>query len=117
MLVKSHNYGRDFAALQRLLSLNLRYLGLLGPRQRRDQLLHALMEAGVAIDSELFSPAGLDLGAETPEEIALAIVAEINAVFADASGESLRDRKAPIHGWNLAPSPATRIEEWAVSGR
>jgi|SRR5436190_9940875 len=117
VLVKSHNYGRDFAALQRLLSLNLRYLGLLGPRQRRDQLLHALMEAGVAIDSELFSPAGLDLGAETPEEIALAIVAEINAVFADASGESLRDRKAPIHGWNLAPSPATRIEEWAVSGR
>lgn len=117
-IVKSHNYGRDFAALQHSFTLNLRYLGLLGPRQRRDQLLHGLLEAGVPIDSELFSPAGLDLGAETPEEIALAIVAEINAVFADASGESLRGRKTPIHRWNLVRSPhQEQIEECAVSAQ
>src|SRR5207237_3621678 len=80
-IVKSHNYGRDFAALQHLLPLKLRYVGLLGPRKRRDQLVNALVDAGVSIDSELFAPAGFDLGAETPEEIALAIVSEINAVF------------------------------------
>ena len=41
-IVKSHNYGRDFAALRHLLQLNLRYVGLLGPRKQRDQLLGAL---------------------------------------------------------------------------
>ncbi len=96
-LVKTHNYGRDYAALQKLLPLGLRYLALLGPRRRRDQLLHALIEEGVEIRSELFAPAGLDLGAEGPEQIALAMVAEIQAVFAGAEAESLRERKAPIH--------------------
>lgn len=111
-VVKSHNYGRDFAALQHLLQFKLCYVGLLGPRKRRDQLVNALLDAGVSIDSELYAPAGFDLGAETPEEIALAIVSEIQFVFAEASGESLRDRRAPIHGWNLVrpPSPVP-VEE------
>jgi xanthine/CO dehydrogenase XdhC/CoxF family maturation factor len=65
---------------------------------------------GVPLNAELFSPTGLDLRAETPEEIALAIVAEIQAVFAESSGESLRDRKAPIHGWNVAPARTTECE-------
>ncbi|MEN3370399.1 MAG: xanthine dehydrogenase accessory factor [Verrucomicrobiota bacterium] len=105
-IVKSHNYGRDFAALCHLLKLDLPYVGLLGPRKRRDQLLNAVWDSGVSIDAELFAPAGLDLGAETPEEIALALVSEIQAVFAGASAESLRDRKAPIHGWNILRKPA-----------
>jgi xanthine/CO dehydrogenase XdhC/CoxF family maturation factor len=63
------------------------------------------LDSGVAIDAEIFAPAGLDLGAETPEEIALALVSEIQAVFADASAEPLRDRKAPIHGWNIVRKP------------
>jgi xanthine/CO dehydrogenase XdhC/CoxF family maturation factor len=109
-IVKSHNYGRDFSALQRLLGHNLRYVGLLGPRKRRDQLLGDLLDIGVAVNAELFSPAGLDLHAETPEEIALAIVSEIQAVFAESSGHSLRDRKAPIHGWNVVPLPANGCE-------
>src|SRR2546421_11777003 len=100
-IVKSHNYGRDFAALCQLLKLDLRYVGLLGPRKRRDQLLNAVLDEGIAIDAEGFAPAGLDLGAETPEELALALVSEIQATFAGASAESLRDRKAPIHGWNI----------------
>ncbi len=96
-VVKTHNYGRDYAALEKLLPLGLSYLALLGPRRRRDQLLHTLLEAGVIARSELFSPAGLDLGAESPEEIALAVVAEIQATFAAAPGASLRDRRIPIH--------------------
>jgi xanthine/CO dehydrogenase XdhC/CoxF family maturation factor len=108
-IVKSHDYGRDFAALRHLLEMPLRYVGLLGPRKRREQLLHALIDNGVDLEAELFAPAGLDLGAETPEEIALAIVAEIQSVFADASSQSLRDRKVPIHGWNTAPRRAETL--------
>jgi xanthine dehydrogenase accessory factor len=96
-IVKSHNYGRDFVALTKLLPLELRYVGLIGPRKRRDQLTNELLEFGVTINSGFFAPAGIDLGAETPQEIALSIVAEIQRVFAGGSGESLRERKMPIH--------------------
>jgi xanthine/CO dehydrogenase XdhC/CoxF family maturation factor len=116
-IIKSHNYGRDFAALQHLLRLDLRYVGLLGPRRRRDQLLHALLDDRVDINAELFAPAGLDVGAETPEEIALAIVAEIQTVFAHATGMSLRDRKVPIHGWTVAPRAAQKPEACELSPR
>jgi xanthine dehydrogenase accessory factor len=96
-IVKSHNYGRDFVALQKLLPMNLPYVGLIGPRKRRDQLLNDLLAMGVTINAGFFSPAGLDLGAETPEEIALAIASEIQRVVAGGSGFSLRERKASIH--------------------
>jgi xanthine/CO dehydrogenase XdhC/CoxF family maturation factor len=114
-IVKSHNYGRDFAALCQLLKLDLPYVGLLGPRKRRDQLLNAVLDEGIAIDAELFAPAGLDLGAETPEELALALVSEIQAVFAGASAEPLRERKAPIHGWNVVRRQAVPVEKCVTS--
>jgi xanthine/CO dehydrogenase XdhC/CoxF family maturation factor len=117
-IVKSHNYGRDFAALRHLLHLDLRYVGLLGPRKRRDQLLNALLDDGLSLDSELFAPAGFDLGAETPEEIALAIISEIQSIFAEASGESLRDRKVPIHGWNIVRQrPSDPVDECETLAR
>jgi len=120
-IVKSHNYGRDCAALRQLLQHPLRYVGLLGPRLRRDQILGDLLDSGVAIAAELYAPAGLDLGAEAPEEIALAIVAEIQKVFAEASGESLRARKVPIHGWKVAQpadeTPRPPLEECEASAR
>jgi xanthine dehydrogenase accessory factor len=96
-IVKTHNYGRDFVALRQLLPLNLRYVGLMGPRKRRDQLLNDLLYLGVTINAGFFAPAGLDLGAETPEEIALAIVSEIERIFSGGAGFSLRERKTPIH--------------------
>jgi xanthine/CO dehydrogenase XdhC/CoxF family maturation factor len=102
-IVKSHNYGRDFAALQALLPLNLRYVGLIGPRRRRDQLLNDLLDAGIPINGGFFSPAGVDFGAETPEEIALAVVSEIQRVFAGGTGESLRERKVSIHSTKESP--------------
>jgi len=96
-IVKSHNYGRDFAALEKLLPMNLRYVGVIGPRKRRDQLMNHLLDLGVTANAGFFAPAGLDLGTETPEEIALSIVAEIQRVFATGSGESLRERKISLH--------------------
>lgn len=105
-IVKTHNYGRDFVALQKLLALNLRYVGLIGPRRRRDQLMNALLDSGITMNAGFFAPAGLDLGAETPEEIALSIVSEIQRTFGKGNGQSLRERKSSIHklsqakGWN-----------------
>jgi len=87
-LIKTHHYG---------LPMGLRYLGLIGPRRRRDRILGDVLDSGVEMRSQLFAPAGLDLGAEAPEEVAMSVVAEIQRVFGQGSGESLRDRKAPIH--------------------
>jgi xanthine/CO dehydrogenase XdhC/CoxF family maturation factor len=78
-------------------------------------LLNAVLDEGIAIDAELFAPAGLDLGAETPEELALALVSEIQAVFAGASGEHLRQRTAPIHGWNVVRRQAATVEKCVTS--
>jgi len=97
-IVKTHNYGRDFAALRALLPLGLKYVGLLGPRRRREQLLGDLLDIGLEESEGLFAPAGLDLGGDSPEAIALAIIAEIQAVFAEASAQPLRIRQTPIHG-------------------
>ncbi len=101
-VVKTHNYGRDFAALRALLPRGLRYVGLVGPRRRREQLLGDLLDLGTAMESQLFAPVGFDLAAETPEEIALAIVSEIQAVFGGGTGESLRDSRRPIHSLEAA---------------
>lgn len=96
-IIKSHNYGRDFAALRALLPLPFRYLGLIGPRLRRDQLLADVLDSGVLPNADLFAPTGLDLGSETPEEIALATIAEVQRAFSRGTGVSLREVKAPIH--------------------
>lgn len=107
-VVKTHNYGRDFAALRALLPLDLRYIGLMGPRARRAQLLGDLLDSGITPGPNLFAPAGLDLGGDSPEGIALAIVSEIQAVFAGGSRQPLRERKAPIHEPNAELLAATR---------
>lgn len=100
-LVMTHNFGRDFLALDRLLPLRLPYVGLLGPRKRHAELLSRLSEYR-ALDFEaglrnLYAPAGLDIGSEAPEEIALAIVSEIAAVLSNCCGGFLREHKSDIH--------------------
>ena len=102
-IVKTHNYGRDFAFLRALLAHKLRYIGLMGPRARREQLLGDLLDTGIEPGPNLFAPAGIDLGASAPETIALSIVAEIQAVFGRGTGQSLRERKFPIHAPDDAP--------------
>jgi xanthine/CO dehydrogenase XdhC/CoxF family maturation factor len=89
-IIGSHNYGRDFAALRALLATKIRYIGLIGSQRRRQQLLADLLDTGIAPDERLFSPAGLDLGGEAPEAIALAIASEVQAVFAGGSRASMR---------------------------
>jgi xanthine/CO dehydrogenase XdhC/CoxF family maturation factor len=100
-LVMNHNFGRDLLALDRLLSLRLQYVGLLGPRKRHAELLARLSEYRPldfnAIATNLFAPAGLDIGSEAPEEIALAIVSEVAAVLCNRTGGFLRERRSDPH--------------------
>ena len=94
-ILMSHNYLRDIAYLRSFLDRPLAYLGVLGPRGRTEQML-AEIGAPDAI-SRLHAPAGLDIGAEGPEEVAHAIIGEILAVTRGRSGGPLRDRGGPIH--------------------
>lgn len=96
-VLMTHSYPTDLAYLEQLAPRNLRYLGVLGPRRRLERLLTELGPRAPAAGA-LYGPAGLDVGADTPAEIALAIAAEIRAVLARRGGGSLRDRPAPIHG-------------------
>jgi len=103
-VVMTHHYQHDQTLLRSLLPSPIQYLGVLGPKQRTQQLLEDLHVEGFALTNvqrqRLYHPIGLDLGAETPEEIALAIVAEIQAVLTNHTGGMLRDRHAPIHDPN-----------------
>ena len=97
----SHHYPRDREALRWLLPSPVRYLGVLGPRTRTEELIGDLAKEGfrptAAMLTRLAAPAGLDIGGDGPEVIAVAIVAEIQAVLSGRQGGLLRDREAPIH--------------------
>ena len=92
----THSYPTDLAYLEQLAPRNLRYIGVLGPRRRLERLLEELGARAPAA-AALYGPAGLDIGADTPAEIALSIVAEIRAVLAGRGGTPLRERPEPIH--------------------
>jgi xanthine dehydrogenase accessory factor len=99
VVIMNHHYETDAELLGLLLPCPLAYLGMLGPRKRTARILDELRHGGAifaeAQMAKLHAPAGLDLGAENPEQIALSILAEIQASQADRSGMNLRDRSAP----------------------
>jgi xanthine/CO dehydrogenase XdhC/CoxF family maturation factor len=101
-LVMTHHYLHDRSLLRFLLPSPVRFIGVLGPRKRTELLLGELEEEGASFTpaqlERLHGPAGLDIGAESPEQIALALIAEIQAVLAGRSGGWLCQRKGPIHG-------------------
>ena len=96
VVLMTHSYPTDLTCLQQLATRDVRYVGVLGPRRRLERLLEELGPRAPASDL-LYGPAGLDIGADTPAEIALAIVAEIRAVLARRGGGSLRSRPTSIH--------------------
>jgi xanthine/CO dehydrogenase XdhC/CoxF family maturation factor len=102
VVVMTHRYTDDRDFLRELLPRRIPYLGQLGPRKRTDRLLAELARTGLALGpdalAKLHAPVGLDLGGGTPETVALAIVAEIQARLAGHAGGFLRDRPGPIHG-------------------
>ena len=100
-VVMTHRMDDDAGYLRDALATDARYVGCLGPASRTEALLDAIALDGVAIDADrrraLRGPIGLDLGAESPEEIALSIVSEIQATFAAGDGRPLSGRDGPIH--------------------
>lgn len=105
VVLMSHNYLRDGEYLRSFAGAGiarLAYLGVLGPRGRSAKLLRELGREGLYLTdadrSRLHAPAGLDLGAEEPEEVAASIVAEVLSVERGHTGRPLRDTAGPIHG-------------------
>ena len=100
-MLMTHNYLHDKEWLGLLLPCPLQYIGILGPRTRTERLLGELRAEGRVGDrsylERLNYPAGLDIGAETPEEIALAVLAEVRAVLTGRSGGRLTSHNGPIH--------------------
>jgi xanthine/CO dehydrogenase XdhC/CoxF family maturation factor len=108
VVVMTHNFLRDKEYLRSLLGSEAGYIGMLGPSARTQRLMMELADEGVEITQadrdRIHGPAGLDLGAEGPEEIAHAIVAEIVAIRHGRRGGFLKERPSPIHD---RPAPGT----------
>ena len=100
-VIMTHNYLEDLELLSLLVSKSLNYLGILGPKTRTNRLLSDLRQEEITLDRKqlenFYTPVGLDIGADNPEEIALSIVAEICSVTNNRQGGFLKHRSAPIH--------------------
>jgi xanthine dehydrogenase accessory factor len=101
-VVMSHNYYYDLSVIRQLLQTNAPYIGLLGPRKKWEKMRKEIGElrghdVTDAEESRIYSPVGLDIGAETPEEIALAIIAEMQMFLQGGTGSSLREKQGTIH--------------------
>jgi xanthine/CO dehydrogenase XdhC/CoxF family maturation factor len=101
VVLMTHNYNYDIVALEKLISTNCKYIGALGPKMKLNKMLSDLRDKGITIDNEtmqnMYGPVGLDIGAETSEEIALSITAEIKAVFSKKQASSLKEKATEIH--------------------
>jgi xanthine/CO dehydrogenase XdhC/CoxF family maturation factor len=101
VILMAHDYKTDIANLQQLIKSPAPYIASLGPRKRYEKMVAELESRGVAFSKEeqerIFAPCGLEIGANTPEEIAASIIAEILSVFTGKSGGMLRKKSGPIH--------------------
>ena len=103
-LLMSHNYSHDLMLLRLLLASPARYIGVMGPRKRTERMLcqlaagEGLFQSEEADMARLHAPAGLDIGANAPAEIAVSIVADMRAVLDGRRGRMLRERRGSIHG-------------------
>lgn len=97
-VVMNHNYDRDKDMLTGALNSAAFYVGALGPKRRTEQMLEELGHPfGEDQLAKLRSPAGLDIGGDTPEAIAISIIAEIQSVLRKRNGSPLRDRTSSIY--------------------
>ncbi len=100
VVIMSHNYLRDLDYLRSLLDTDVSYIGALGPGARLERLVADLEESGCYPSADdlakMHGPAGLDIGADGPKEIAWAVMAEILAVRRSKAAGFLRDRKGPV---------------------
>jgi xanthine/CO dehydrogenase XdhC/CoxF family maturation factor len=104
IVLMSHDYKTDKTNLPMALQTAAFYIGMLGPRVRSEKIFNELCAQNKQVSDKdmerIYAPAGLDIGATSPEEIALSIIAEIKAVFSKRDGAFLRLRHSPIHERN-----------------
>lgn len=101
IVLMTHNFAKDLLYLQAIKETKAAYIGLLGPARRREKLLSAFIEYFPEVSEEFLDsvhgPAGLNLGAETPQEIAISIIAEILSVIRRQKPIPLQEKKGAIH--------------------
>ena len=94
VVLMSHDYKTDLTLLKTFIKMDIPYIGLLGPKKRMFKMQDEITDEGIEVNLDelpnLYSPVGLDIGAESPEEIALAISSEIITVFRERSGGFLK---------------------------
>ncbi len=101
VIIMTHSFVKDLQFIKALKDENAAYIGLLGPFKRREKLFDALIEQYPDISDtfveSIHGPAGIDVGAETPQEIAIAVMAEILAVVNSKDPILLKDKIGKIH--------------------
>lgn len=100
-VLMTHNYQYDLQMIKALLPIDLPYIGLLGPKKKYNRIIEDLNKEGIQPSekalSKIYGPTGLAIGAETSEEIASSIIAEIQAVLNHQSGSMLKWKQTQIH--------------------
>lgn len=101
-VLMTHNYQYDLQMIKALLNVETTYIGLLGPKKKFNRIIEDLQKEGIVPTLEqlakVYGPTGLDIGAETSEEIASSIIAEIQAVINGRDGAMLKLKQNQIHG-------------------
>jgi xanthine/CO dehydrogenase XdhC/CoxF family maturation factor len=101
VVLMTHSYAKDLKYLMVLKKTKPMYMGLLGPAKRREKLLATLLEEDMDIELDfiegIHGPAGLNIGAETPQEIAISVLSEILAVIRNTEPIMLKDKEKRIH--------------------
>ena len=97
-VLMSHDYKTDLNYLKKYADSNVPYIGMLGPRKRAEKVFTELESRNIELPHDrIFAPVGLDIGATTPESIALSILAEIQMLFGGRKAASLKYREGSIH--------------------
>lgn len=101
IVIMTHSYVQDLKYVVKLANFQTKYIGILGAPKRGERLINELFEripdVSDSFITSIYTPAGLHIGAQTPEEIAVSIIAEILAVFREKEPFSLRNLKGKIH--------------------
>jgi xanthine/CO dehydrogenase XdhC/CoxF family maturation factor len=100
-LLISHNFKYDYHVMKSLIQTDTPYIGILGPKKRLEKISEELNANGIELNDELLgrihNPSGMDIGGDTPEEIALSMLAEIQAVINSKPGGMLKYKSGRIH--------------------
>jgi xanthine/CO dehydrogenase XdhC/CoxF family maturation factor len=101
VILMAHDYKTDISNLKELIKSPAPYIGSLGPRKRFEKMLRELGAGGLEFSeaemARIYAPCGLEIGANTPEEIASSIFSEILSAFSGKPGGMLREKSGPIH--------------------